>query len=256
MSIDNNKNLLLSKPIGYARLIHIPKTISIDYGELDSDDSDIDNILIHSKLLTKGLKYIRKNKIEIERGDIVHYQYYGEDYNYGKVIYDGIKLINLDPDIDDHGGIVNCFETIKEFPIGYWSHHIIAHNTIWFNIESVLDELKTNMDYFNMKSTFHYNNQKYEIYYDYKYDNNNTNGDEKYNNNNTNGEDDYNYDIFTVKIPFRHIEDQFYDSLFNVNKEYYPLPSEHKWPLLYFGINAILRDDVKQNGNILFLGTP
>jgi len=68
----------------------------------------------------------------IKRGDVVHF---GDDNyrNNNKLIFDGIKLIPLDTNIDDYGSVPSEFKVGKEFKPRHWvENYAIDHNSIIF----------------------------------------------------------------------------------------------------------------------------
>lgn len=81
-------------------------------------------------LLLQGLK----------RGDIIHFETFGDTYNDGKCIYDGEEIVNLCYDryildtkrYNDYGGIPKEFKCIEEFPINYWNDILIFR---WINVD-------------------------------------------------------------------------------------------------------------------------
>jgi hypothetical protein len=67
--------------------------------------------------LKKVENYVRNGGINLRRGDIVSLEGFNEDE--GKVIFDGLSLINVEEDGNDHF-IPQSFQVITEFPPYYW----------------------------------------------------------------------------------------------------------------------------------------
>jgi hypothetical protein len=69
-------------------------------------------------------KYIMKNYPNIKKGDIIHFESFGNHRNRGKYIFDGKKFVSLDYHIDDYGAIPPIFK-IEEFGnLDYFSRSI------------------------------------------------------------------------------------------------------------------------------------
>jgi hypothetical protein len=79
----------------------------------------------------------------MDRGDVIHFG--NDDYrNNNKMIFDGKKLINLDTDVDDYGGVPPDFvvgDNDGEFNIGDFSD-VIDHNSINWLSKDKLKEIE------------------------------------------------------------------------------------------------------------------
>jgi hypothetical protein len=84
----------------------------------------------------------------LKRGDVIHFG--NDDYrNNNKLIFDGIKLIELYTDIDDYGSVPPEFKVGKEFKPTHWiKNYAMDHNTIIF-LEPDLFETITLNKYVN-----------------------------------------------------------------------------------------------------------
>lgn len=79
----------------------------------------------------------------IKRGDIINFE--GSYRNENKLIFDGIKLIELYTEIDDYGSVPPQFKVGKDFKPNHWLN-IIDHNGIVF----LEDELYNKIEYFEV----------------------------------------------------------------------------------------------------------
>lgn len=94
------------------------------------------------------VSYLRER---IKRGDIVHLKEYDGDRNDGKMIYDGISLLDLYHGIDEYGSIPSCFFVGDEFLADHWLESIEHNSIVWINPIKHRKELMAN---FGKKSTF------------------------------------------------------------------------------------------------------
>lgn len=140
-----------------ARLIEVQQDVLYDplikYRTPNIDDYVQD--LNCNEVVIKFLK-----KLKIRRGDVVHFDQFGDYRNDGKLIWTGSELMALSSDIDDYGSVPSDF-TLEEFDdnknyfkesinhncyvwIEGWNYKIIAKQTLqqigntpiyWYSIQ-------------------------------------------------------------------------------------------------------------------------
>jgi hypothetical protein len=81
----------------------------------------------------------------IERGDIINFE--GSIGNENKLIFDGVKLIDLYTNIDHNGSVPPQFKVGKEFKPNHWLN-VLDHNGIVF----LEDELFNKIEYFEIEN--------------------------------------------------------------------------------------------------------
>lgn len=84
---------------------------------------------------------------KLKRGDIVHFEQFGDYRNDGKYIYDGTKLLPLDTDYDDYGQLPLEFKVPTEFPPRYWSEYIDHNVFVPVDFERFRDEMIAHVVY-------------------------------------------------------------------------------------------------------------
>jgi hypothetical protein len=99
----------------------------------------------------------RGDIIYLESYDVYHYadqEGFCEDYNEGKLIYDGSYVRSLDYTVDsESGSIPEEFQVIEEFPIHYWDNKFVHYPyLIYFHIDPYINEILLNMKMVKLKS--------------------------------------------------------------------------------------------------------
>lgn len=133
--------------------------------------------------LDRALVYLRKQKADLVKGDLVVFDCCAGYRNTGVVIFDGEALIDLSEEPDDYGTLPMNFRVIEGgIPIDYWSWNDdtdesrgIAHNSIvWFDHSAVLEQCLQNITYGVVNgdkhaifTTFDFNGKTYRIVFDY-----------------------------------------------------------------------------------------
>lgn len=117
-----------------AKLIHIPVNI-ISFDEATVEDREIPFDVANDSLSLKTFL----EECEIVRGDVVHFEQYGNYRNDGRAIYDGAKLVDLDHDFIDYGTIPREFQVINEFPCDHFID-VNDHNTLVYFWPTPIDK--------------------------------------------------------------------------------------------------------------------
>jgi len=87
-----------------------------------------------------SLKFNPITDFQINRGDIICFG--GRVYrNEGVWIWDGKKIIPLDTELDEYGGLPSEFKVGKEFAPDHWIK-IIEHNTIIWLEDELFDQIE------------------------------------------------------------------------------------------------------------------
>ena len=134
-----------------------------DYPELAANykseysDDDYDEQLIANQI-TEALK-VRPVKEFLKRGDVIHLGWGSNYRNNDKFLWDGKKVILLDYEMDDYGGVPKEF-TFPEFRPDYFSESIDHNNIIRFS-ENKREEIIRN---FNPETQKSYVTDKYNKY--------------------------------------------------------------------------------------------
>lgn len=131
--------------------------------------------------MERALNYIRAQKIDLIRGDLVLFESALGYRNNGVTIFNGTKIMDLYSEVDDYGSLPPEFRVIEDgVSIRYW-HPIdgtgvgIDHNYIvWFNHRLVQDECVRNLQYgtvsndiYAIFTSFYYNKMTFTIIFDY-----------------------------------------------------------------------------------------
>lgn len=138
--------------------------------------------------LNKILIKLYKNNANLVFGDLICTTGFGGYRNDGIYIFDGIKIIELDREIDDYGALPSIFTIITTgAPVEYWcrddyrggSDHIIkwsgnesqgiAHNSyVWLNLVDIRDQCINNValesEENKVITTFKYDDIVYTLY--------------------------------------------------------------------------------------------
>lgn len=104
----------------------------------------------------------------LKRGDVVHFG--NDDYrNNNKLIFDGVKLINLYTAIDDYGSVPPTFKVGKEFKPEHWIvNHAFDYGSILFLENDLFEQIELNRDQNNyIIGKLHIFNKDYKINIEY-----------------------------------------------------------------------------------------
>jgi hypothetical protein len=112
-------------------------------------------------------KYLQKEKVDLIRGDAIHFaSYVIEDKYY---IYDGQQLLNLGD--NENIFLPNKFRIINNnVPVDYWEN-IQANYTLWFDPTEIREQLICSINPITkiLEVTFYYNEKQYQFYCTGKY---------------------------------------------------------------------------------------
>lgn len=134
--------------------------------------------------LFEALQYLRKQKVDLVKGDLVVFDSIAGYRNTGVAIFDGVRIIDLSPLPDDYGVLPEYFRVIEGgVPINYWSWNDdtdegrgISHNSyVWFTHQLVRDQCLKNIRFVSnfrddraaIYTRFLFNGVVYFIVYDY-----------------------------------------------------------------------------------------
>lgn len=176
---------------------------------------------------TLAFNYLKNNKVDLVKGDIIVYNSFAGYRNEGVEIFDGDHIIPLAYDLDEYGSLPKNFHVIEHnVPIKYWFMNINNsdvigidnNNIVWFDHSLVRDECIRNIKYelvtskWTIYTTFIFNNTQYTIILaDYIDDN-------KY--------DDYNSDTYELGLNDRNDCIQRFTKLLQQNEIVFENESE------------------------------
>ncbi|HSW76509.1 MAG TPA: hypothetical protein VLG50_05665 [Candidatus Saccharimonadales bacterium] len=120
--------------------------------------------------LIVGLNYLRNQNSHIVKGDVLYYESQSDCYHLSQGFFDGEKVIPLDPDIGEFGGLPKQFHVIEDnVPIRYWEDAINSI-VVYFDHLLVQKECVDNIKYdlleegiYGIFTNFVFNNKDYKI---------------------------------------------------------------------------------------------
>lgn len=113
-----------------SEIIEVPENI---YSAADVEkEPNIDEYLRDINCNERVIKFLKKAKIR--RGDVAHFEQFGEYRNDGKAIWTGSELVCLDSSYDDYGAVPKEF-TLEEFDYNkdYFKNSIDHNSIVWIN---------------------------------------------------------------------------------------------------------------------------
>lgn len=140
-----------SKLIDLKELLEANDMLDVEYdGEFTDQDLDRLTELIYE---TPSLNILRGDVITINKEDGYR--------NDGKALWTGLKLVNLDGDIDDYGNVTAEF-AFPEFPINHF-YESIDHNFITYLSKQAVQEAIKTFDEQTQRAKISNNYDTYEI---------------------------------------------------------------------------------------------
>lgn len=146
-----------------ATLHTVPQgTLVLPEGYYGQDDDEIERFGLQS--------YARTLRGIAKRGDIVHFEDFGDYRNDGRFVWNGEELESLYFDYVDYGTIPPSYPVVYEFPLLYWTGSLNHNYVVYCDLsEELVNQVINNYNLWGVPvSFFYYNNKKYFIVgYDY-----------------------------------------------------------------------------------------